>query len=132
MDKILSKSEILDSHDMRIQTVAVPEWGGSVRMRSLTGAERDTFEASLVRQVDGKHLPDMVNLRAKLLAATIVDEQDRQIFTASDVVALGRKNAVALDRVFTVAQRLNGMATDSVEEALKNSEPGPVVGSISG
>lgn len=125
MTKILSKAEILQSSDMRIQLVAVPEWGGSVRLRSLTGAERDAFEATLVKEVDGKRVPDMDNLRAKLLAATIVDEDDRQIFTPYDLAALGRKSAVALDRVFTVAQRLNGMSADAVEESLKNSDSAP-------
>ncbi len=125
MTKILSKAEILQSSDMRIQLVAVPEWGGSVRLRSLTGAERDAFEATLVKEVDGKRVPDMANLRAKLLAATIVDEEDRQIFSPYDLVALGRKSAVALDRVFTVAQRLNGMSADAVEESVKNSDSAP-------
>ncbi|MBU3694794.1 MAG: hypothetical protein FGM40_08210 [Rhodocyclaceae bacterium] len=132
MSKILSKTDILNSHDMRIQTVAVPEWGGSVRLRTLTGAERDAFEATLVRVVDGKRVPEMDNLRAKLLAATIVDEQDRQVFSASDVAALGRKSALALDRVFSVAQALNGMGVEGMEEALKNSVPGPSDASTSG
>lgn len=125
MTKILSKSEILECQDMRIKVVEVPEWGGSVRLRSLTGAERDAFEATLVKEVDGKRVPDMENLRAKLLAATIVDEDDRQIFNAYDLAALGRKSAVALDRVFAVAQRLNGMSADAVEDAVKNSDSAP-------
>ena len=125
MTKILSKSEILECQDMRIKVVEVPEWGGSVRLRSLTGAERDTFEATLVKEVDGKRVPDMENLRAKLLAATIVDEDDRQIFNVYDLAALGRKSAVALDRVFAVAQRLNGMSADAVEDAVKNSDSAP-------
>lgn len=125
MTKILSKSEILECQDMRIKVVKVPEWGGSVRLRSLTGAERDAFEATLVKEVDGKRVPDMENLRAKLLAATIVDEDDRQIFSAYDLAALGRKSAVALDRVFAVAQRLNGMSADAVEDAVKNSDSAP-------
>ena len=125
MTKILSKSEILECQDMRIKVVEVPEWGGSVRLRSLTGAERDAFEATLVKEVDGKRVPDMENLRAKLLAATIVDEDDRQIFTPYDLAALGRKSAVALDRVFSVAQRLNGMSADAVEESVKNSDSAP-------
>jgi hypothetical protein len=125
MTKILTKSEILECQDMRIKVVEVPEWGGSVRLRSLTGAERDAFEATLVKEVDGKRAPDMENLRAKLLAATIVDEDDRQIFNAYDLAALGRKSAVALDRVFAVAQRLNGMSADAVEDAVKNSDSAP-------
>ena len=131
MTKILSKDEILESQDMRIQTVAVPEWGGSVRLRSLTGAERDAFEATLVKEVGGKRLPDMNNLRAKLLAATVVDEEDKPIFGVHDLVALGRKSAVAIDRIFAVAQRLNAMAPESVEESIKNSMPGPSAGSTS-
>ncbi len=131
MTKILSKADILGSHDMRIKTVEVPEWGGSVRLRSLTGAERDAFEALLVKDIDGKRVPDLANLRAKLLAATIVDEEDRQIFSAGDIAALGKKSAVALDRVFNVAQRLNGMSADAVEEAVKNSDSAPAGASTS-
>lgn len=131
MTKILSKADILGSHDMRIKTVEVPEWGGSVRLRSLTGAERDAFEALLVKDIDGKRVPDLANLRAKLLAATIVDEEDRQIFSSGDIAALGKKSAVALDRVFNVAQRLNGMSADAVEEAVKNSDSAPAGASTS-
>lgn len=131
MTKILSKADILGCHDMRIKTVEVPEWGGSVRLRSLTGAERDAFEALLVKDIDGKRVPDLANLRAKLLAATIVDEEDRQIFSAGDIASLGKKSAVALDRVFNVAQRLNGMSADAVEEAAKNSDSAPAGASTS-
>lgn len=131
MSKILSKEDILGCHDLRYETVAVPEWGGSVRIRTLSGAERDAFEATLMKTVDGKRVPDMDNLRAKLLAATLVDEEDKQLFNVHDLVALGRKSAVAIDRIFGVAQRINGMAPESVEEALKNSVTGPSAGSTS-
>lgn len=131
MTKILSKTDILQCHDMRFETVPVPEWGGAVRIRTLSGAERDAFEATLMKVVDGKRVPDMDNLRAKLLAATVVDEEDKQIFGVQDLVALGRKSAIAIDRIFGVAQRINGMATDAVEDAIKNSTPGPSDGSTS-
>ena len=38
------------------------------------------------------------------------------MFTDGQVVALGRKNAAALQRVFRVAQRLSGLAEDEVDE----------------
>ncbi len=129
--KILSKDDILSSSDLRTETVEVPEWGGAVRVRSLTGSERDAFEATLMKIVDGKRIPDLENLRAKLLAATLVDEDGNQIFELTDLAALGAKSAAALDRVFGVGQRLNGMAPESVEEAIKNSVPGPSGSSIS-
>jgi enoyl-CoA hydratase/carnithine racemase len=131
MSKILSKADILGCSDLRFETVAVPEWGGSVRVRTLSGAERDAFEATLMKILNGKRVPDMDNLRAKLLAATVVDEEDKPIFGVHDLVALGRKSAVAIDRIFAVAQRLNAMAPESVEESIKNSMPGPSAGSIS-
>lgn len=134
MTKILSKSDILAAQDLQTQEVSVPEWGGSVRVRSLTGTERDVFETALVKVVDGKRIPDMDNLRAKLLAATLVDENGTPLFSIADVGdlgCLGSKSAAALDRIFGVAQRLNGMAAESVEAAVKNSEPGPSDGSTS-
>ncbi len=131
MSKILSKADILGCSDLRFETVAVPEWGGSVRVRTLSGAERDAFEATLMKTLNGKRVPDMDNLRAKLLAATVVDEEDKPIFGVHDLVALGRKSAVAIDRIFAVAQRLNAMAPESVEESIKNSMPGPSAGSTS-
>ena len=134
MTKILSKSDIIAAQDLQTQEVPVPEWGGSVRVRSLTGTERDAFETCLVKVVDGKRVPDMDNLRAKLLAATLVDENGTPLFSVADVgdlSDLGSKSAAALDRIFGVAQRLNGMAADSVEVAVKNSEPGQSDGSTS-
>ncbi len=131
MSKILSKADILGCSDLRFETVAVPEWGGSVRVRTLSGAERDAFEATLMKTLNGKRVPDMDNLRAKLLAATVVDEEDKPIFGVHDLVALGRKSAVAIDRIFAVAQRLNAMAPESVEESIKNSMPGPSASSTS-
>ena len=131
MSKILSKADILGCSDLRFETVAVPEWGGSVRVRTLSGAERDAFEATLMKILNGKRVPDMDNLRAKLLAATVVDEEDKQIFGVQDLVALGRKSAIAIDRIFGVAQRINGMAPDSVEESIKNSSSGQSAGSTS-
>jgi hypothetical protein len=35
---------------------------------------------------------------------------------------LGDKSAVALDRVFQVAQRLSGIGQEEIEETVKNSE----------
>jgi hypothetical protein len=131
MTKILSKADILGAQDLESITVEVPEWDGSVIVRTLTGTERDAFETQLVKVVDGKRVPDLDNLRAKLLAATLVDEAGNSLFEPGDFAALGGKRAAALDRIFTVAQRLNGMAPDAVEDAAKNSAPGPSDASIS-
>ena len=123
-DKIvlLSKTDILGANDATYEDVAVPEWGGTVRVKALSGAERDRFEASIVGDGQGKKKPkrNMHNVRARLVALTIIDDKGSTVFSPGDVVALGAKSAAALDTVFEVAQRLAGMTDDDVEELEEN------------
>jgi hypothetical protein len=50
---------------------------------------------------------------------TLCDSQGDRLFDDSEIAALGRKSARALDRVFSVAQRLNGIGVDQVDAAKK-------------
>lgn len=133
MSKILSKADILAASDLASETVEVPEWGGSVIVRSMTGAQRDAYEATLMtRNESGKLEINTDNMRAKLLLATLVDESGAALFTADDLAALSGKSAGAIERLATVAQRINGLNRGAVEEAAKNSASGQPDGSISG
>jgi hypothetical protein len=129
---LLSKEQILAVDDLTYEDVEVPEWGGTVRVRMLTGAERDKFEESVMtrkgRQVDVK----LALLRAKLVALTVVDEAGQRLFEERDVAALGQKSAVALNRVFEVAQRINGLTEKDVNELTENLSDGRSGGSTSG
>jgi len=117
---LLKRDEILAAMDLPTEDVEVPEWGGTVRVRSLTGAERDTFEASVV-EMRGKRVETHTdNIRAKLVAAACIGEDGKRLFTEADVEALGGKSASALDRVFGVAQRLSGLTPKDVEDLSKN------------
>jgi hypothetical protein len=67
---------------------------------------------------------DNENATAKLVARCIIDPDTREpMFTQSDVHALGEKSGAALDRVFTVAQRLSGMSDDDLGALGKDSAP---------
>lgn len=124
--KILGRADILAAtQDLVTETVPVPEWGGSVLVRSMTGADRDAFEATLVVEKDGKRSADLTSMRAKLVAMTVVDENGLRLFSAEDVPALNVRSATALERVFQVAQRLSGIGAEAVKEAEKNSEAAP-------
>ena len=119
--KYLTKDEILEASDLKSVPVDVPEWGGKVLVRNMTGADRDAFEASMVTvDADGKRKPDMSNLRAKLVALTIVDEANNRLFDVADIERLALKSAAALERVFEAAQKLNGMGKQQQDEAVKN------------
>ena len=111
---LLSKENILAANDLPLECIGVPEWGGDVMVRTMTGADRDAFEASLIGK-EGR----MENVRARLVSLTLCDATGARLFTDAEVTALGNKSARALDRVFTVAQRINGIGTDAVDAAKK-------------
>jgi len=128
---LLTKSAILAADDLKTEDVDVPEWGGTVRVCAFSGRERDAFEASLMRG-DGKDRKvDLTNMRARLVALTVVDDSGQKVFTQDDVDLLGAKSGAALDRVFSVAQKLNGLSGADVEELTKNSSGAPSADSIS-
>ena len=129
----LSREDILNAQDQETEDVIVPQWGGSVTIRSLTGTERDKYEASLVSyQRDAKGQPqvkgiELDNLRARLISLVAIDEKGTRLFSANDVLLLGEKNASALDLLFTAAQRLSKLTAPAIEaakEALGNAPTG--------
>jgi hypothetical protein len=129
---MLKKDEILKCDDKPTKKVEVPEWGGHVFVRTMSGTERDSFEQSMLVNPGKGNEANYSNIRAKLCARTICDKGGNRLFNDSDVAALGEKSAAALDRIFTVAQDLNGVSTDDVEAMVKNSESGQSESSTSG
>ena len=103
-----------------------------MRVRSFTGRERDAFEASMVRGDGRDRKVDLTNMRARLVGLTVIDETGQRLFTDDEVDLLGAKSGAALDRVFAVAQKLNGLSGADVEELSKNSSGVPSAVSISG
>lgn len=117
---LLSKTDILGTNDLPTQDVSVPEWGGEVRIRGLTGAERDAFEAAIAQRKGKDVRMNLQNVRARLVAMSAVDEEGKRLFTDEDVTALGAKSAVALERVFTAAMQLSGLTPSDVEDLAEN------------
>ena len=122
---LLSKTAILAAQDLQTEDVEVPEWGGAVRVRSFTGRERDAFEASMVRGDGRDRRVDLTNMRARLVGLTVIDESGQRLFTDEEADLLGAKSGAALDRVFAIAQKLNGLSGADVEELSKNSNGVP-------
>ena len=114
---LLNRNQILEAQDIKTEIVEVPEWGGEVTVKLMTGTERDKFEASVLDD-KGKFKKD--NLRAKLVLKCVVDEQGKPLFQPADLEALGAKSSVALDRVFAAAQRINRIGEQDIEELTKN------------
>lgn len=110
---MLTKDAIFSAEDIRTRDVEVPEWGGSVRVRTMTGSDRQSFYAAMSHN-EKHNLPD--NMMERLIIATVIDEQGNPLFVPSDIPKLAKKSAVALNRVFEVASELNGLTSKSIDK----------------
>lgn len=118
----LDADHILKADDRRYEDVDVPEWGGTVRVRSLGAKERDAFEVSILTGKGKNRDVNLKNLRAKLVILSACDESGKPIFTVDQLEALGEKSAAAMERVFSTAQRLSRLREEDITELTKNSE----------
>jgi hypothetical protein len=121
----LSRDAILAAEDLPRVPVEVPEWGGTVYVRTITGEERDVFEVFWHNNKDRR------NVRAYLAMLSCVDETGAEIFKSTDLDAIGKKNGRALDRIFEVSMRLSRLGPQAVEELQGNSEASPSADSAS-
>lgn len=111
---MLAKDQILSMDDFEYKTLEIEEWGGEIRLRSLSSADRDQFEAEL------SQTQDLTNLRARLVCRAIVDEEGSRMFTDQEAKALGAKNANVLSYIFEAVRVMNGMDDDALEDAEGN------------
>lgn len=128
------RDRIINKDDLKTSTVYVPEWEETLTIKSLTGTERDAFEASMVEvNKNGSTKQNLKNVRARLVALTVIDPEDKgfRVFSDKDIEALGKKSAAALDRVFSAAQKLNGFTQEDVEEMAKGFDDAQSESSIS-
>jgi hypothetical protein len=123
---VLGRTEILANYrKLPTEDVPVPEWGdgATVRVRGLTAAGRDRFEATYLVRLgpDGKPLAGFMpdSFRAPLVALCAVDGDGNPLFRESDITALAECDGRVIDRLYQVAARLSGMEREAVEDAKK-------------
>ncbi len=117
--KFLTRDAILNAGDLEIEEVYISQWKGSVRVRSISSAERDDLEASMVDE-KGNQLKK--NFRARLISLAVCDEHGKRLFSEADAEALGKKSGAAMSNIFAVALRLAGMGRDEADAIKKNSK----------
>ena len=119
---MLTRENILAKNDTEIRKVKVPEWGGEVCVRVLTGVQRDAFESAVAgKKKDG--LQDIKGLRSMLVALALCDDKGTQLFSEADAPVLEKKSSKALQRIFDAAAELNGILPASMEEARADFTP---------
>lgn len=136
---LLGRNGILEAKDLKTEDVRVPEWDDMaedgeayVRIRMLTGTERDEYEASMVElKKDGSAKANRENVRARLLILCIVNEAGEQMFNRADIKLLGRKSAKALERIINKVNEMNGISEADLEELAEGFDSAPSEGSTS-
>lgn len=119
----------------RLERVDIPELGGTVVMKGLTGTKRDEFERS-IRKPNGELRP---NLRARLVVlcahGDAGDEQSvaagERLFTDNDIQGVGGMRVDILQRMFDAAQRVCGISDEDLRELGEDSELADGTGSSS-
>ena len=122
MGDYLDAAAILAADDLPGEDLDVPEWKGTVRVRGLTGLERDRFEFLMAAAKDS---PDKVNVRANLVGRCIIKEDGSRAFTDKQLAKLGEKSGAALDRVFDKVRELSGMGAKAQEKAAQDFGSAP-------
>lgn len=112
----LTAEAILSADDQPKKEVKVPEWGGSVWVRTMSSVERDKYEKEVQRSEDS--VPD--NFRAKLAVKTVCDKDGNLLFSEDQAEALGKKSAKVLDRIFSAIMSLNGFSDKDIAELQGN------------
>lgn len=116
--KPLGRADVFAPRPPKRVKVEVPEFGGHVYVRELTGWERDDFEAGCVDR--GEEKANYSNVTARFVALCTCDAEGKRLFTDDDAGQLGDQSNVGLLRIFTAARKLNGMGQQAEEEARGN------------
>ncbi len=119
----VSKDSILAFKPKPTVKINVPEWGGEVFIRIMSGQERDAYEDETYRVNGADVSVNRLNLRARLLVRCLSDESGARIFASdSDAEALGQTPSPILDKLFSEAAKVNGITPKDEADLAKNSE----------
>jgi len=102
------RSRILAANDIKVEKIAIPEWGGDYYVKIISGTERDAFEEGYAEQ-------KMKAFRVRFLVLALCDENGERIFKDEDVVELGKKSSVVINRVFEEAWKVNAFTQEAVD-----------------
>lgn len=86
---------------------------GVARVYALTAGEKDAFDVAHAR-AEGK------DFRARLVVATVRDQEGHPAFTAADIPAISAAPFTLVEPLVKAAVRVNRMSDDEAEALRKN------------
>ena len=113
MSKYLTAEQILSADDFRYAEVDVPEWGGTVRVRTMSAKQRDALNRMFKDRGE-------VESTEFMLLMCVVDENGNRVFTREHLDMLKEKSVAPINRIVKAISDLMGTSSDAVESAEKN------------
>lgn len=127
----LTREQIKAADDRPREWVAIPEWTPAgqehdarqhgVYVATMSGRQRDAWEAQLLSMKGASEQRNNDNLRARLATMIAQDASGNRIFTDADAEWLSDKSAIVLDRIADAAIKLNKIGRKEQDELVKNS-----------
>lgn len=120
---LITRKQLLEKDDFQIEKVDLGK-KGHVFVREMTGAERDHFEASILKKVQNgnttSYEQDFENLRAKLAVLCVCDQDGKRILKDTDWLPLGLSLGYrSIDKIVDKARELNGIDEAAKKEIQK-------------
>lgn len=116
----LTREQILErARAAKIERAAlvVPELGGRIWVRGMSGKERDKFEEGMrLRSGPNRGSVDMKNFRARFVVRVVVNKDGAQLFNEMDSDVIGKLPAGVLDRIIAKSTELSAASDEGVEE----------------
>lgn len=111
VERMLTAEEILSADDVQYRTVAVPEWKGSVRVRTLSADEVSDY----VEAINGVQKRDSLSI---MVFRSLVKADGSQLFTdQAQLTPLKRRSMAAFVRLQEVILELNGLSKAAAARA---------------
>ena len=100
------------ARQIKREPLELPELGGTVWIKGMSGEERDEFEKSC-RDPKGRLRR---NIRARLVVLTAVAEDGSRLFRDDDIPMVGKLRVDIIQKMFNKAQELSGLSDADVDE----------------
>lgn len=111
------------------EPVDVPEWGEKLYVGIMSGDQRDAFESRMEElrrsRSNNKQRVDLRHMKATLVVFCVFDADGSLVFVLDDVERLNQGNAIAIQRLYRVAARLNKVWEQDLEDLVGNSDAAP-------
>jgi hypothetical protein len=112
--KILNRDDVLGSEDIEMIDVEVPEWGGYIRLKTLSAAQAISF-IELSQEQRAVILPKMV-------VESAVNLDGSPVFKSGDEHLLKGKSLRAFIRLQSTILEMNGLGEKAVVQAKNGSD----------